>query len=310
MSAMEYLRSKVADHPLRTIDTAVNGLVLQPFVTKWNGFGEWIRGARFVLAPLAIAGLVAMAFFGAGRLVLVALLGSLLPYIFTWNVGGGGEWRFTMHAYPFFLVAVGVAVVGIVRGVLGPATRSAANSRERGRHDRRLQRAAICLTAGAGLRGTSACPGSSCARPSRSTSRRASKPANAIASSTAMAGRHRTSRASRRATASARQSDDPDSAARAARLRSGAASRSRHPDGSRSGRCPLQPPFDRAPAPVMEPGTSRFVPVAPARGDRQPRQQRGHHHPVERDARGCCRTEAGSGSTRPRKSECACGTRA
>jgi len=36
----------------------------------------------------AIAGLVAMTFFGAGRLVLVALLGSLLPYIFTWNVGG------------------------------------------------------------------------------------------------------------------------------------------------------------------------------------------------------------------------------
>ena len=48
----------------------------------------------------------------SGRLVLVALLGLPLPNIFTWNVGGGGAWRFTMHAYPFFFVAVGIAVVG------------------------------------------------------------------------------------------------------------------------------------------------------------------------------------------------------
>jgi hypothetical protein len=150
MSAMEYLRSKAADHPLRTLDTAVNGLVLQPFVTKWNGFGEWIRGARFVLAPLAIAGLVAMTFFGAGRLVLVALLGSLLPYIFTWNVGGGGEWRFTMHAYPFFLVAVGVAVVGIGRGVMALRHGRPQFSRQRN-ITAGIQMAAICLTASAGL---------------------------------------------------------------------------------------------------------------------------------------------------------------
>jgi hypothetical protein len=41
----------------------------------------------------------------SGRLFLVVLLTALLPYIFTWNIGGGGEWRFTMHAYPFFIVA-------------------------------------------------------------------------------------------------------------------------------------------------------------------------------------------------------------
>jgi hypothetical protein len=150
MSAMEYLRSKVADHPLRTLDTAINGLVFQPFVTKWNGFGEWVRGARFVLAPLAIAGLVAMTFWGAGRLVLVALFGSLLPYIFTWNVGGGGEWRFTMHAYPFFLVAVGVAVVGIARGLIVLRRGRPQISRARV-ITFAFQMAAICLTAGAGL---------------------------------------------------------------------------------------------------------------------------------------------------------------
>ena len=51
------------------------------------------------------------------ELLLVALFGSLLPYIFTWNVGGGGAWRFTMHAYPFYFVAAGVAVVGAARAI-------------------------------------------------------------------------------------------------------------------------------------------------------------------------------------------------
>ena len=91
--------------------------LVQPFFTKWNGFGPWAPGAGAVARALGAAGLAAMPFFAAGRLLLVALLGSLVPYMFTWNVGGGGEWRFTMHAYPFFFVAVGVAVVGLVRAV-------------------------------------------------------------------------------------------------------------------------------------------------------------------------------------------------
>ena len=40
----------------------------------------------------------------------------------TWNVGGGGAWRFTMHAYPFFFVAASVAVVG-TGGALRAVTR-------------------------------------------------------------------------------------------------------------------------------------------------------------------------------------------
>ena len=74
------------------------------------GFGSFVRA-------ISVVGLAALPFFPAGRLVLVALLGSLLPYIFTWNVGGGGAWRFTMHAYPFFFVAVGIAVVGAWRAL-------------------------------------------------------------------------------------------------------------------------------------------------------------------------------------------------
>ena len=112
MSAADYLRSKFAARPLATLDTGINGLLVQPFVTKWHGFGPWFEGLGAALRAVSVAGLAALPFFPAGRLLLVVLLGSLVPYMFTWNVGGGGAWRFTMHAYPFFFVAVGVALVG------------------------------------------------------------------------------------------------------------------------------------------------------------------------------------------------------
>jgi 4-amino-4-deoxy-L-arabinose transferase-like glycosyltransferase len=117
MSAAEYLRGKLAERPLRTLDTGVNGLFVQPFVTKWRGFEPWVEGFGASARAIAVAGLAALPFFAAGRLLLVILLGSLLPYMLTWNVGGGGEWRFTMHAYPFFFLAAAVAVVGAGRAV-------------------------------------------------------------------------------------------------------------------------------------------------------------------------------------------------
>ena len=117
MSAVEYPRGKFTDRPLRTLDTGLNGLFVQPFITKWHGFNEWMSGFGGVVRAIAVIGLAALPFFAAGRLVLVALLGSLLPYIFTWNVGGGGAWRFTMHAYPFFFLAVAVALVGTGRAI-------------------------------------------------------------------------------------------------------------------------------------------------------------------------------------------------
>ncbi len=35
---------------------------------------------------------------------------SLVPYCVTWRIGGGGEWRFTAHVYPIFLVAAAAVV--------------------------------------------------------------------------------------------------------------------------------------------------------------------------------------------------------
>jgi hypothetical protein len=115
MSADSYLRGKLARGPVAMLDTAMVGLFVEPFRTKWNGLDVTARWLRPVLSGSAVAGLLLLLFVPPGRLFLVILLTSLLPYIFTWNIGGGGEWRFTMHAYPFYIVAACHALAWVVR---------------------------------------------------------------------------------------------------------------------------------------------------------------------------------------------------
>jgi hypothetical protein len=64
----------------------------------------------------------------SGRLLLVILVTSLVPYTLTWSVAGGGEWRFTQHVYPMYLVCafMAIAILGrlastILRGGIGAA---------------------------------------------------------------------------------------------------------------------------------------------------------------------------------------------
>jgi 4-amino-4-deoxy-L-arabinose transferase-like glycosyltransferase len=116
MSAAAYVASKIGGRPIAALDTATTGLFVHPFVTKWRGLEAWIPGIGSVLSWLAIAGLLAWPFFANGRMLLVILFGSLLPYAFTWNVRGGGEWRFTMHAFPFYVLAALSAVELARRG--------------------------------------------------------------------------------------------------------------------------------------------------------------------------------------------------
>lgn len=126
MSALEYVRTKFASRPIRTLDTGFAGLFVQPFETKWNGLG-WMPGLGTAAKWLAVAGLAMLPFARSGRLLLVILLTSLMPYALTWNLGDGAAWRFTMHAYPFYLVAAAYAVVAGTRA-LAPA-RAAADRR-------------------------------------------------------------------------------------------------------------------------------------------------------------------------------------
>ena len=105
VSAAAYIGGKFTRHPVATLDTGLNGIFVQPFVTKWNGLPPPVGRLRPLVMIAGAVGLLLLPFTPAGRLLLVVLFTSLLPYAFTWNVGGGDAWRFTMHAYPFYAIA-------------------------------------------------------------------------------------------------------------------------------------------------------------------------------------------------------------
>jgi len=105
MSAVSYVNAKIHGRPITALDTAITGVFVQPFRVKWTGLDGWISGAGTVLSWLSIIGMLRWVFLAAGRMLLIILLGSLVPYALTWNVAGGGEWRFTMHTYPLYLTA-------------------------------------------------------------------------------------------------------------------------------------------------------------------------------------------------------------
>jgi hypothetical protein len=147
MSWQDYLLSSAT--PVATLDTLIVGLTHYPFANKWRHFDWILPGLGRALAGAAVAGLLLFAFRPAGRLLLVLLAGALLPYAFTWPVPGGREWRFTLHAYPFYLLAACLAVeVGL--GALRPP--AWARLRERlAAAPRRWAAAAAAAVLGAGL---------------------------------------------------------------------------------------------------------------------------------------------------------------
>jgi hypothetical protein len=67
---------------------------------------------------MAAAGLTLWLFTPVGRLMIVILVTALLPFAFTWNIGGGGEWRFTMHVYSIYLVAAVYAGTAAWRAIV------------------------------------------------------------------------------------------------------------------------------------------------------------------------------------------------
>lgn len=123
VSAASYLKSRLASHPFETLDTGMIGLFAHPFASKWSGLDPLLGRARWILFWAAAMGLVIMARDARGRLMLVVLFASLLPYAFTWNIGDGGAFRFTMHAYPFYIVT-GVHVVSSAVLIVASAVRT------------------------------------------------------------------------------------------------------------------------------------------------------------------------------------------
>ena len=115
MSARQYVLGKLRDQPAQTLDTSLYGILVYPFAGKWTGFDWWWRGAGRALAWASALGLLLSACTPSGRLMLACLAFSLVPFAVTWNVTGGGEWRFTLPAYPVYLAACGFAMAASVR---------------------------------------------------------------------------------------------------------------------------------------------------------------------------------------------------
>jgi hypothetical protein len=108
MGWLQYLRTGFG--PLALLETGLRGLTVYPFANKWQGLDYLSPLAARLLAAFSIGGLALFLASSAGRLLLVVLAGALLPYAFTWAIPGGAEWRFTLLAYPFYLIAAWLAL--------------------------------------------------------------------------------------------------------------------------------------------------------------------------------------------------------
>jgi hypothetical protein len=127
MSAFGYLAAKIQSRPISSVDTAVQGLLSAPLLNKWDGFAPWSAALGPALLGLAVAGMVLAAWSAAGRLLLMLLFTSLVPYALTWSVRGGGDWRFTQHAYPFYLVFAMSSIPAVYRWIATLVTDASAH---------------------------------------------------------------------------------------------------------------------------------------------------------------------------------------
>jgi len=144
-TAAAYVGGKALSRPIQTVDTVVSGLTAYPFSNKWSGFDPWWPPLGPWLARAALLGLVLFAGCRQGRLLLVLLATSLLPYALTWRVAA--DWRFTEYAYPFFLVASFAAIIQVCEWLAAPRT---CRRLVRGPRDRKRLVVLAVIAAGAG----------------------------------------------------------------------------------------------------------------------------------------------------------------
>jgi hypothetical protein len=120
-STAEYVAHEIAERPIAAVDTILQGVTTYPFANKWHGLDRWFAGLAHWASVAAIVGLVVLAAFAPGRLLLIATWASLLPFSFTWP--SDPDFRFTVHAYPTFLVAAAVGIAAVfhtARAILVP----------------------------------------------------------------------------------------------------------------------------------------------------------------------------------------------
>jgi len=107
-SAVQYVVNQARSRPMQTLDTMVLGMTSYPFLNKWRGFDPWIPSSGEWLSWAAVLGVFLCLGSSSGRFLLLVLAASLVPYAATWKLIW--DWRFTEHAYPFFLIAACFAI--------------------------------------------------------------------------------------------------------------------------------------------------------------------------------------------------------
>jgi hypothetical protein len=93
--------------PLERADTAAKGLMEIAYGRTFDGLETWLPAyGREVGLALCAMGLIlmAMSWPEAGAVVVLTLCASA-PYSWTWPLGSGGDFRFTMHVVPIALIA-------------------------------------------------------------------------------------------------------------------------------------------------------------------------------------------------------------
>ena len=110
MTVGAYLGSQLMRDPLGVLWVFIQGVTTVPFTAKWIGLEFWVTSLGRVLSWLSVAGLLLFVLDRTGRFLLMMLILSLVPYAFTWHIAGGGEWRFTLLAYPIYLIASALAI--------------------------------------------------------------------------------------------------------------------------------------------------------------------------------------------------------
>lgn len=147
--ALGFVTRKLRERPVAATDTVGVGLLVFPFTNKWSGLAPWSESLAAAMRWLAVAGLMLAVWHPVGRFLWLILLTSLVPYALTWSLGGGGEWRFTQHAYPFYLAAASTFLVAAARVTVALVRRDLRWGEAFTR--RRIARAAVCVSAlGAG----------------------------------------------------------------------------------------------------------------------------------------------------------------
>jgi 4-amino-4-deoxy-L-arabinose transferase-like glycosyltransferase len=140
-----YVRGQLRSTPVRMLDTIVVGMTSYPFSNKWTGFDQWWPSSGRWLSWTALGGLAILVGSPSGRLLTVVLFASLIPYAATWQLIS--DWRFTEHAYPFFLIAACTAISAVVTSAL------VLGKRAEGRSWRSLGRVAAVPLAAAAIVG-------------------------------------------------------------------------------------------------------------------------------------------------------------